>query len=274
MKMDAASLGRGLASSQATSAGLALNAGNSATTNAGTPLQHSLASNSVMNNGFNTAISGNNSAGQMYGNIAGIQQSANASNNAGMAALGNIAGQLWKISDENAKENIKPVSDKKSLSMVDKIASMLPTSASLADFTKKKMVSANDELLSSGLANQAGKTIVERKQKMQQMLDDAEVSSDVNAKENIMPISDKRARSAVENIGNNVKQWDYKPGMGDGGTHIGPMAQTVNKYLGEKAAPGGNAIDLISMNGVSMKSIAALSRKVDKLTSQVEGLKS
>ena len=208
MKMDAASLGRGLASSQATSAGLALNAGNSATTNAGTPLQQSLNSNSVMNNGFNTAISGNNSAGQIYGNIAGIQQKANESSNSGLGMLGNIAGQFAGSQ-------------------------------------------AGSQLISKGLM----------------------AFSDVNAKENFTPVSGEKTLKAVEKIGDDVQGWDYKPGEGDGGTHVGPMAQTVNKYLGEKAAPNGKAIDLISMNGASMKSIAELSKKVNKLTKQVEGMK-
>jgi hypothetical protein len=193
LKMDAASLGRGLASNQATSAGIALNAGNSASSNAGMPLQQSINSGSVMNTGFNTAINANNSAGNIYGNSASLQQRANESSNAGMAALGQVVGQLGA----------------------------------------------------------------------------AYIGSDVNAKENIKPISDEKALAAAEKIGEDVKEWDYKPGMGDGGTHIGPMAQTVNKHLGDKAAPGGKMIDLISMNGVSMKSIAALSKKVDRLAEKV-----
>ena len=66
-KMDAANLGRGLASNQATSAGVALNAGNSAVSNAGQTLAQGNAAAQQMGQGFNTAIQGNQSAGNLYG---------------------------------------------------------------------------------------------------------------------------------------------------------------------------------------------------------------
>lgn len=72
-KMDAANMGRGLASSQATSAGVALNAGNSAANNAGTPLTQANQAMATMGQGFGTAIQGNNSAGNLYGQAAQIQ---------------------------------------------------------------------------------------------------------------------------------------------------------------------------------------------------------
>lgn len=72
-KMDAANLGRGLASSQATSAGVALNAGNSAVGNAGVPLTQANQATATMGQGFNTAIQGNNSAGSLYGQVAQLQ---------------------------------------------------------------------------------------------------------------------------------------------------------------------------------------------------------
>ena len=65
--MDAANLGRGLASNQATSAGVALNAGNSAVSNAGMTLTQGNAAAAQMGQGFNTAIQGNQSAGNLYG---------------------------------------------------------------------------------------------------------------------------------------------------------------------------------------------------------------
>lgn len=190
-KMDAANLGRGLASSQATSAGVALNAGNSANANVGTPLTQANQAAATMGQGFSTAIQGNNSAGQMYGQVAQMQ-----SQNSGMlgdlAALGSAGAQLWAASDKNKKKDIKPVSDEQALKAIEKT-----------------------------------------------------------------PVSD----------------WTYKKGTGDGGRHTGPMAQEVNKNMGEKAAPGGKKLDLITMNGVTMAGIAALSRKVDKLGKQIEGVK-
>ena len=188
-KMDAANMGRGLASSQATSAGVALNAGNSAVNSAGVPLTQANNAMATMGQGFGTAIQGNSSAGNLYG------QAAQAGKNDGMlgdlATIGMSAAKLWP-SDRAKKKNIKPVSDEQAL-------------AAIKD----------------------------------------------------TPVS----------------KWDYKSGAGDGGTHIGPMAQDANRTMGEKAAPGGKQIDLVTMNGMNMAATAALARKVDKLATMVKGAK-
>ena len=87
-KMDAANLGRNLASNQATSAGVAMNAGNSAVNNAGQTMNQANQAASVMGQGFNTAIQGNSSAGNLYTGMANIQ-----SKDSGiMGALGTVAG--------------------------------------------------------------------------------------------------------------------------------------------------------------------------------------
>lgn len=195
-KMDAANLGRGLASSQATSAGVALNAGNSAVSNAGTPLTQANQATATMGQGFSTAIQGNNSAGSLYGQAAQL----GSQDNGLFGALGNVAGQfagsnagsaaLVALSDKNKKKDIKPVSDDKALDSVEKTP---------------------------------------------------------------------------------VSSWKYKDGQGDGGAHVGPMAQHVQKNMGDKAAPGGKMVDLVSLNGTNMAAIAALSRKVDKLSKKIEG---
>jgi hypothetical protein len=64
-KMDAASLGRGLASNQATSAGVALNAGNSAVTNATTPINTINGMTQTMGQGYQAASTGMRSAHNM-----------------------------------------------------------------------------------------------------------------------------------------------------------------------------------------------------------------
>ena len=195
-KMDAANLGRGLASSQATSAGVALNAGNSAVGNAGAPLTQANQAAATMGQGFNTAIQGNNSAGQLYGQVAQMQ-----SQDSGlMGALGGVAGSF---------------------------------------------------LGGSGFAKM--------------------VDSDKNKKEDIKPVSDEKALEAVKKTP--VSRWKYKDGEGDGGAHVGPMAQHVNKNMGEQAAPGGKMVDLITLNGMNMAATGALARKVDKLAKKVEGAK-
>ena len=197
-KMDAANMGRGLASSQATSAGVALNAGNSAVNNAGVPLTQANNAMATMGQGFGTAIQGNNSAGNLYGQAAQMQ----GKDNGLMGALGGIAGQF---------------------------AGSVAGSEWLA-----------------GL-------------------------SDKNKKTNIKPVSDEQALDAVKSTP--VSKWDYKPGAGDGGTHIGPMAQDVNRSMGEQAAPGGKVLDLVTMNGMNMAATAALARKVDKLSAKIKGAK-
>lgn len=61
-KMDAASLGRGLASNQATSAGVALSAGNSAVTNATAPINTINGMTQTMGQGYSTTLNGMASA--------------------------------------------------------------------------------------------------------------------------------------------------------------------------------------------------------------------
>lgn len=89
MKMDAANLGRNLASNQATSASVALQAGNSAVQNAAAPMQQAAAGAAMVGQG--TQIAGNltSSAGQLYGQAAGAAAGADAANG---QALGSLAG--------------------------------------------------------------------------------------------------------------------------------------------------------------------------------------
>ena len=72
-KMDAANMGRGLASSQATSAGVAMNAGNSAANTGGMALTQAQLAGNNMAQGFNAAMGANSSAGSLYGQAANIQ---------------------------------------------------------------------------------------------------------------------------------------------------------------------------------------------------------
>lgn len=96
--------------------------------------------------------------------------------------------------------------------------------------------------------------------------------SDENLKKDIKPTSDEASLEAVNNTPINTWQYDQgKLANGDTATHTGPMAQDVNKYMGEDVAPGGKMVDLISMNGISMGAIKALSKKVDKLERKSKG---
>jgi Chaperone of endosialidase len=195
-KMDAASLGRNLSSSQATSAGVALQQGNSAVANSGTANATSQSGTNLMQQGFNTAIQGNQSAGNLYGQAAQIQLQSDKTSDlmGGLAGIGKVAA-LYAGSDENIKENIKPVSDEEALSQVAKVDSQ--------------------------------------------------------------------------------KRWSYKLGAGLGTEeHTGPMAQDVQKVMGDKAAPGGKVIDLVTLNGKNMAATRALNKKVDQLADQVKNIAS
>lgn len=183
-KMDAASLGRNLASNQATSAGISINAGNSAVANSGVPLTQSIQSAGMMGNGFTTAVNANNGAGQIFTSAGQVTNQANKNSFDQMMEVGKQAGQIYAMSDKNKKQDIKPISGEEALAAVEETP---------------------------------------------------------------------------------VSNWNYKPGMADGGNHTGPMAGDVKKTMGEAVAPGGKKIDLVSMNGISMAAIAALSKKVDKL---------
>lgn len=93
--------------------------------------------------------------------------------------------------------------------------------------------------------------------------------SSEDTKERVSPVDDDAALTALRKVP--VSQWSYKPGMGDGGQHVGPMAEDVNAAMGEQAAPGGKAIDAITLNGVNMAAIKALDKKVTALTKLVRG---
>jgi hypothetical protein len=177
------------------------NASNSAAFGTGQTAMNSIGQNAaVVGQGFNTAISGNNSAGSLYGQVAQIE----GKDSGVWGALGGVAGQ----------------------------------------FAGSK---AGSSLIASGLS----------------------FLSDVNAKTDIKPVSDDEALAAVK--ATPVSRWSYKGGMGDSARHIGPMAQDVNRTMGESAAPGGTSIDPISMNGINMAATAALARKVERLEQALEG---
>lgn len=121
---DAANLGRGIASTNATQTQLGLNAGNSAVANSQVPLN--IGANQVQQNNqtSSTAIQGNSSAGNLMLGQYQAQNAAENSNSGGMGALGNVAGALitkLPFSDKNMKDKKKPVGSKASLAAVRKI---------------------------------------------------------------------------------------------------------------------------------------------------------
>lgn len=186
-KSDAANLGRGLASAQATSAGVALNAGNSAVGSSGAVGNIAAQGNSIMQQGFNGASNSMASSGNLYGQVAQIQTQADAQRNAQIGQIGQAAGTAAMLSDVRLKTDIKGMNPDAALKAINRTP---------------------------------------------------------------------------------VFKWKYKSDSkaDDGGMeHTGPMAQDVQATMGNKVAPKGVVIDLISMNGINMAAIQALSKKVDRL---------
>lgn len=87
--------------------------------------------------------------------------------------------------------------------------------------------------------------------------------SDKELKEAIKDFDPKKALDAVRNT--KIYSWLYKGSAKGTEPHTGPMAQDVNKTMGEKAAPGGKKLDLVNMNGINMAAIQELLKKHEDL---------
>lgn len=186
-RMDAAGLGRGQVSNQATSAGIALNQGNSSVGNARAVGDITAQGNQIMTQGYAGAQGGLAGAASTYGKAAELGKQDNSAMWGAVGSAIGTYGAVLAMSDEAKKTDIKPVDEDEALEAVE--------------------------------------------------------------------------RTPVSN-------WAYKAGTApaDGGQrHTGPMAQDVNRTMGEKAAPGGKKIDLVTMNGMTMAAVQALSKKVDRI---------
>lgn len=86
-------------------------------------------------------------------------------------------------------------------------------------------------------------------------------------KEHKKPVNDADTLKKVKGLP--VESWKYKKGVADEGEHVGPYAEDVNAAFGDKAAPGGKAIDIISMNGITLSAVKGLSKQVGKLEKKV-----
>lgn len=60
-----------------------------------------------------------------------------------------------------------------------------------------------------------------------------------------------------------VDRWQYKPGAGDGGEHVGPYAEDMAKR--GAATPDGKAIDVVSALGLNLAAVKGLSQRLNKL---------
>lgn len=130
-KMDAASLGRGLPSAQATSAGIALNAGNSAVGNGMQALNAQMSGAGLVNQGYSGALQGMSTAGSLYGQAANQYGQQAQQAGAGLSALGSIAGQWagskagstaiagWLSSEDKKSGTGKPIDTATALKQIE-----------------------------------------------------------------------------------------------------------------------------------------------------------
>lgn len=210
-KMDAANLGRGLASSQATSAGVALNAGNSSVNNAQVPVAIGQQATAGVQSGIQQALGGNASSGALYGQ----------------------AGQLD-----------------------------LSKRAQDIGFVQSVIGSSSSSSNGAGGSSASGA---------------ASFMSDENVKDGTgKKMSPAKALGAILETPVH-EDWTYSPEKGgpdDGRTpHDGPMAQDVNRNMGDEVAPNGRQIDPISMNGVLMAGIQGLAQEVKGLKRAMKTVK-
>lgn len=129
---DAANLGRGIASSNATQTQLGLQAGNSAVGNAQVPGNIGAQQGAMMAQGAGTAIQGNSSAGNLMLGQYQAQNAARQNDDGAWGAIGNVAGKFagsaagssaiaGLFSDKNMKKDRKPVKSEMSLSAIRKM---------------------------------------------------------------------------------------------------------------------------------------------------------
>lgn len=136
--------------------------------------------------------------------------------------------------------------------------SMYATQAN-AHLQEQRMYENSNNAIWGALGNVAGRALF---------------GSDVSAKTDIRGLKPGAALEAVKAI-DSGQSWKYKPDSdaADGGqTHVGPMAQDVNRVLGDEVAPGGRRIDLVSLNGLNMAATKELAEKVDDLSNTVSTL--
>jgi hypothetical protein len=117
MRADAAQMGRGLSSAQATAIQTGTQAGGAAVGAAGQGVTFNQAGANMMGQGYNTAVGANQSAGNLYGQQAKIQGDAAAANT---AAIGSVAGAVM-MSSEDYKDSGPEVSDEAALEAIKRM---------------------------------------------------------------------------------------------------------------------------------------------------------
>jgi len=91
-----------------------------------------------------------------------------------------------------------------------------------------------------------------------------------NAKVKGAKVDGKKALKGLAAL--DVENWTYKPGQGDEGSHIGPYAEDVQREFGDRAAPGGQMIDMREMSATNGHAIGALAQELKALHAEIRSL--
>lgn len=93
--------------------------------------------------------------------------------------------------------------------------------------------------------------------------------SSEKTKTNVKDVDDAKAMESMREVP--VAEWDYKQGEGDGGHHVGPMAEDMQAAAGDGVAPGGKQIDMISSLGMQHAAVRDLDKRLMQLESGKKG---
>ena len=128
-----------------------------------------------------------------------------------------------------------------------------------------------DQLLEMGIVSKTddGSLQLNEENVRQRIEDRAIQTSDVEAKKGFKTYSGKKALEGIKRLA--VSAWKYKDKAK--GTHqkIGPMAQDLQRELGDDVAPGGKKVDLVSANGANMAAIQELAKGQEALKEELGG---
>lgn len=120
------------------------------------------------------------------------------------------------------------------------------------DFNNRMQAYQADQAGTAGIMGAAGTVMG--------MLPWGAMLSSKDAKTDKAPIKDGTSLGAVREMP--VEEWTYKPGMGDGGRHVGPYAEDFHAATGKG---DGKSIPLQDAIGLTLGAIRDLDKKVSKM---------
>jgi hypothetical protein len=85
-------------------------------------------------------------------------------------------------------------------------------------------------------------------------------------------VSMSDALSGIKDL--DVQAWRYKDGEGDGGEHIGPYAEDVQREFGDEVAPGGQGIKVEPMRELTNDAVEELTSQLARVQQKLQLLNS